>query len=157
MWSTALLKRATRSSSLPILSHDESKYHNLNDSLASLDHYAFCIDNEAVKRHRGAVMILMYTCTPSWSPTKARRLGKSNGMRTTRQTIPTQKRTHALQNLARATISVVLDVNVDWVRKVPTKLFRFFLSKGVSRNDCLYQQELCEDQGATHLQMPALH
>jgi hypothetical protein len=41
------------------------------------------------------------------------------------------------QNLASAAISVVLDMNIDWVREVPTELLGFFLGKGVSRNDCV--------------------
>ena len=39
--------------------------------------------------------------------------------------------------LAGATITIVLNVDIDGVLEVTTKLFGFFLSKGVSRNNYL--------------------
>lgn len=38
-----------------------------------------------------------------------------------------EKHETAQTRLAGTSISVVLNVNVDWVREVPTELFRFFL------------------------------
>lgn len=46
--------------------------------------------------------------------------------------------------LASTTIAVIFNVDVNRIVKVAAKLFRFFLSKGVSGNHCRGVRQLCK-------------